>query len=104
MSGVSALVSVLVSVGVSFCFATVRGAASGEYHRSRVSIGDYRYRAFWCATVLKRQIPILNLETRVRFPVPLPIVRSAQFLLEFRFLPRPTVSRGRLWFFRGGSD
>jgi hypothetical protein len=44
-------VSVLVSVGYSFCVATVRSAARIVSHGSHVNTGDFRCAAVWFAVV-----------------------------------------------------
>jgi hypothetical protein len=53
-------VSVLVSVGSSFPFATVRGAARSDTHENRASIDDFRCSAFPCATMQNGLVRIMS--------------------------------------------
>lgn len=54
----SNLVSVLVLVGFSFPFATLRGVVWFESSGSRIKTGDFRCVAFTCGTVPKGLVGI----------------------------------------------
>lgn len=45
------LVSVVVSVGFSFCFAPVRAAARKGFAETRMDTGDFRCATFWCGVL-----------------------------------------------------
>jgi len=51
-------VSVVVSVGFSFCFAGMRGAARRETCRSPTNTGDFPCSAYWCAALLDAVVTI----------------------------------------------
>src|ERR1017187_5144569 len=69
------LVSVLVSVGSSFPFATMRGFARSVSHESRITIGCFRISAFRCEHIfsedLDRSIEALGIEV-LKSPVRAP--------------------------------
>ena len=69
------LVSVLVSVGSSFPFATLHGVARSVPHESRITIGCFRISAFRCEHIfsedLDRSIEALGIEV-LKSPVRAP--------------------------------